>query len=191
MTEKGHAEKRVLFGASKPVSRVLSFKTAIYLDVPLPTRSSHLPSTTGPAMRAPAVLLRIEFTAMDCSQPSGGILPPPFHPYPASADSLSVASPQAAKLRQAAAPSPKGNAGRYLSVALFLGSPPAGVTRYPCPVEPGLSSEQAFQPRPAAAQLACCFILSYWNHNVKPVFIEIFCQMRYNVLATFRNDFGR
>ena len=69
------------FGASKPVSRVLSFKTAIYLDVPLPTRSSHLPSTAGPAMRAPTVLLRIEFTAMGCSQPSGGLLPPPFHPY--------------------------------------------------------------------------------------------------------------
>ena len=29
---------------------------------------------------------------------------------------------------------------RYISVALVLGSPPAGVTRYPCPVEPGLSS---------------------------------------------------
>ena len=29
---------------------------------------------------------------------------------------------------------------RYISVALVLGSPPAGVTRYPCPMEPGLSS---------------------------------------------------
>ena len=29
---------------------------------------------------------------------------------------------------------------RYISVALFLKSPSAGVTRYPCPVEPGLSS---------------------------------------------------
>ena len=37
------------FGASKPVSRVLSFKTAIYLDAPLPVRSSHLLGTTGPA----------------------------------------------------------------------------------------------------------------------------------------------
>ena len=34
---------------------------------------------------------------------------------------------------------------RYLSVALFLGSPPAGVTRYPCPMEPGLSSRRAFR----------------------------------------------
>ena len=29
------------FGTSKPVSRVLSFKTAIYLDAQLPVRSSH------------------------------------------------------------------------------------------------------------------------------------------------------
>ena len=36
------------FGASRPVSRVLSFKTAIYLDAPLPTRSSRLPGTVGP-----------------------------------------------------------------------------------------------------------------------------------------------
>ena len=34
---------------SKPVSRVLSFKTAIYLDAPLLTRSSRLPGTAGPA----------------------------------------------------------------------------------------------------------------------------------------------
>ena len=37
---------------------------------------------------------------------------------------------------------------RYISVALFLGSPPAGVTRYPCPVEPGLSSQTGLSPRP-------------------------------------------
>ena len=34
---------------------------------------------------------------------------------------------------------------RDISVALVLGSPPAGITRYPCPVEPGLSSPAAFQ----------------------------------------------
>ena len=34
---------------------------------------------------------------------------------------------------------------RYISVALFLKSPSAGVTRYPCPVEPGLSSCTAFR----------------------------------------------
>ncbi len=35
-------------GASEPVSRVLSFKTAIYLDAPSPARSSRLPGTVGP-----------------------------------------------------------------------------------------------------------------------------------------------
>ena len=38
-----------VFWCSKPVSRVLSFKTAIYLDAPLLTRSSRLPGTAGPA----------------------------------------------------------------------------------------------------------------------------------------------
>lgn len=37
------------FGASKPVSRVLSFKTAIYLGASLPVRSSRLLNTAGPA----------------------------------------------------------------------------------------------------------------------------------------------
>ena len=37
---------------------------------------------------------------------------------------------------------------RYISVALFLGSPPAGVTRYPRPAEPGLSSRVGLSPRP-------------------------------------------
>ena len=70
------ANKRCPFiYASKPVSRVLSFKTAIYLDVPLPVRSSRLLRTTGPVMCSPTALLRIEFTAMDASTPSGELLP--------------------------------------------------------------------------------------------------------------------
>ena len=63
------------FFTSKPVSRVLSFKTAIYLDALLPIRSSRLPGTVGPTMCPSTALLRIEFTAMDCSQPSGELLP--------------------------------------------------------------------------------------------------------------------
>ena len=34
---------------------------------------------------------------------------------------------------------------RFISVALFLRSLWAGVTRYPCPVEPGLSSSAGFR----------------------------------------------
>ena len=101
-------------GTSKPVSRVLSFKTAIYLDAQLPVRSSRLLNTAGPACCVPTALLRIEFTASRCSHVMGELLP-----------RLSTLTVQVR---------------RYISVALFLKSPSAGVTRYPCPVEPGLSS---------------------------------------------------
>ena len=63
------------FGASRPVSRVLSFKTAIYLDAPLPVRSSRLPGTVGPTICPSTALLRIEFTATGASTPSGELLP--------------------------------------------------------------------------------------------------------------------
>ena len=73
-TRRGYAPRRFLY-ASRPVSRVLSFKTAIYLDALLPTRSSHLPGTAGPAVCPSTVLLRIEFTSMGSLQPSGELLP--------------------------------------------------------------------------------------------------------------------
>ena len=50
--------------------------------------------------------------------------------------------------------------GRYISVALFLKSPSAGVTRYPCPVEPGLSSRPAFRPGRATVCLTRLSILA-------------------------------
>ena len=65
----------LFYGASEPVSRVLSFKTAIYLDVPLPIRSSRLLNTTGPVCCVPTALLRIEFTASRCSHVTGELLP--------------------------------------------------------------------------------------------------------------------
>ena len=43
---------------------------------------------------------------------------------------------------------------RYLSVALSLGSPPAAVSRYSCPVELGLSSDTRFRLVPATVQSA-------------------------------------
>ena len=48
---------------------------------------------------------------------------------------------------------------RYISVALVLRLPSAGVTRYPCPVEPGLSSPAAFRPAAAAVQPGCLHIV--------------------------------
>ncbi len=121
--------------ASKPVSRVL-FSTAIYLGAPLPARSSHLPGETGPVMFPSTVLLRIEFTAPDTSEPAGELLP-----------HLSTLT------------RPEKRNGRDLSVALVLKSPSAGVTRYSCPVEPGLSSQTAFRRICAAVRLACTYIL--------------------------------
>ena len=62
------------YAASKTVSRVL-YLTAIYLGAPLPARSSHLLRTAGQASCPPAVLLRIEFTAVRGLPSPGELLP--------------------------------------------------------------------------------------------------------------------
>ena len=69
--------------------------------------------------------------------------------------SISLAPPQAAGLGHSVAPPPPTKHSfcgapflglrRFISVALFLRSLWAGVTRYPCPAEPGLSSCAAFR----------------------------------------------
>ena len=112
-----------VFGASGPVSRVLSFKTAIYLDALLPTRSSRLPGTAGPAC------MSLHGVAPDRVYSDGRLARRRVSSY-------LTFPPSPARGRQS------------ISVALFLGSPPAGVTRYPCPVEPGLSSQTGLSPRP-------------------------------------------
>ena len=50
---------------------------------------------------------------------------------------------------------------RYISVALVRGSPLAGVTRYPCPMEPGLSSRTSFRNVPAVVRPT--------QHNILPI----------------------
>ena len=115
--------------ASKTVSRVL-YSTVIYLDVLLPARSSHLWEAAGPAccfhhgVAPDRVYSDGRFRAVGCA------LTAPFHPYRTGRPTR-----------------------RYISVALFLKSPSAGVTRYPCPVEPGLSSWTAFRPAHATVCL--------------------------------------
>src|SRR5699024_10479361 len=52
---------------------------------------------------------------------------------------------------------------RYISVALVRGSPLAGVTRYPCPVEPGLSSRTGFRLMPAAVRPARALFYTIQN----------------------------
>ena len=81
---------------------------------------------TGRPIAPIPVLLRIEFTAPHCLQPASELLP---H-FSTLTRSL----------------------GRFVSVALVRGSPLAGVTRYPCPAEPGLSSRTAFRLVPAAVR---------------------------------------
>ena len=145
-----------LFCCSKPVSRVLSFKTAIYLDAPLLTRSSRLPGTAGPAcMSLHGVAPDRVYSDGRFHTPSGELLPrlstltaPPKR----SSTVASGADPLCA------APSKEG-VRRYISVALVLGSPPAGVTRYPCPAEPGLSSQASLSPRPRGCPAYCPIIL--------------------------------
>ena len=120
--------KRPFLHMSRPVSRVLS-RTTIYLGPLLPMGSSHLPGTAGPACCPSTVLLRIEFTSPNCLQPARALLP-----------HVSTLAPAARE--------------RYLSVALVRGSPLAGVTRYPCPMEPGLSSSTGFRPVSAVVRPA-------------------------------------
>ena len=104
-----------------------SVLTAIYLALRLPAGSSRLLGTAGSACCPSTALLRDRVYSVKPMLPwAGCALTAPFHHH-----------------RQ----------GRlYLSVALVLRSPSAGVTRYPCPVEPGLSSSAAFRPASAAVR---------------------------------------
>ena len=105
-----------------------SVLTAIYLAPQLLTGSSRLLGTVGQTHCPSTALLRDRVYIVKPMSPwAGCALTAPFHPC--SAD-----------------------AGRYLSVALVLRFPSAGVTRYPCPVEPGLSSSGAFRPPSAAVR---------------------------------------
>ena len=150
---------RSVVSASKPVSRVLSFKTAIYLDAPLPVRSSRLPGTAGPAY------VSLHGVAPDRVYSDGRLarhrvssylaFPPlplrhklpitRFTPRGKARSFRCASSPHESKCFRGGPI--RGEPRRYISVALFLGSPPAGVTRYPCPMEPGLSSPAGLSPR--------------------------------------------
>ena len=120
-----------------------SVLTAIYLALRLLAGSSRLLGTVGQTMRSSTALLRDRVYSVKPMLPwAGWALTPPFQPYP-------------------------GKPGRYISVALVLRSPSAGVTRYPCPVKPGLSSPAAFQPAAAAVRSGCLVIVLYDGRKVK------------------------
>ena len=110
--------------ACKPGSVLI----VIYLRVPSPVRSSHLGSSRAGLCSHTGVAPDRVYSDGRFHTPSGELLP----------RLSTLTAPQAAR--------------RYISVALFLKSPSAGVTRYPCPVEPGLSSWTGFRPVPATIQ---------------------------------------
>ncbi len=113
---------------TRPISRVLSW-TVIYLGLALPSRLTPPPrNAQGYASCSSTVLLRIGFTGPRGLPRAGELLP-----------RLSILT---------------GKSRRYLSVALSLGSPPAAVSRYPCPEELGLSSDGCFRAPPATVQPA-------------------------------------
>ena len=126
----------------------------INLGAPLPIRSSHLLRTAGLACCSPTVLLRIEFTARTCLHAVGELLP-----------RLSILTLQM-----------RAFAGRYISVALVRGSPLAGVTRYPYPVEPGLSSRTGFRLVPATIQRTCELYFTQFRPRSQPINVVILCE---------------
>ena len=111
-----------------------SVLTAIYLGPKLLLGSSRLLGAVGQTICSSTALLRDRvYIVKPVSLQAGWALTPPFHPYHPS-------------------PTLSERPWRYISVALVLGSPPAGVTRYPCPVKPGLSSSAAFRHASAAVR---------------------------------------
>ena len=134
-----------MFGTSKPVSRVLSFKTAIYLDARLPVRSSRLLNTAGPACCVPTALLRIEFTASRCSHVTGELLP--------RLSTLTVRKYGGISLLHFSWGRPR----RVLPVILALRSP-------------DFPHRRAFRPAHAAVQLTCSVIIEEKDNGVKCFF---------------------
>ena len=77
------------FGMSRPVSRVLSLKTTIYLGPPLPAGSSHLLGTAGPACASPYHGVAPDRVySVHVSPRDGWALTPPFHHHRAPRGSL-------------------------------------------------------------------------------------------------------
>ena len=143
-----------------------SVLTAIYLAPGLLLGSSRLLGTIGPITCPSTALLRDRVYIVKPMLPwAGCALTAPFHPCHRRLPQINAPFPASGKARTICAissfpsnPLALGfdgspfRAWRYLSVALVLGSPPAGVTRYPCPVEPGLSSSSAFRRESAAVR---------------------------------------
>ena len=130
-----------------------SVLTAIYLVPQLLKGSSHLHGTTG------SVCVSLHGVASDrvyivkpMSPWAGCALTAPFHP-------CCLCERQ-----------------RYISVALVLGSPPAGVTRYPYPAKPGLSSPGTFRFPAATVQPGCKLYFTPKHSNCQILLQILFIQ---------------
>ena len=170
----------VLFVATR-VCKPGSVLTAIYLALQLPAGSSRLLETVGQTICFSTALLRDRVYIVKPMLPwAGWALTPPFHPYIVNSRIQTFPLLRAAKVTLYAEfpppiePACAGlqwgpfrGAMRYISVALVLRSPSAGVTRYPCPVEPGLSSSAAFRPASAAVRPGRGNIVLQGRPNVK------------------------
>jgi len=139
-----HQTVRCFYVATQ-VCKPGSVLTAIYLVLRSLAGSSRLLGTVGQTICPSTALLRIEFTAPRCSHGAGGLLHRLF----------TLATACGSRLL------------RYLSVALVLRSPSAGVTCYPCPVEPGLSSPACFRTAAAAVRPGRPHIVLYRSLLVK------------------------
>lgn len=141
--EKKGAPGRVLgapgFGVSKPVSRVLSFKTAIYLDALLPTRSSRLLNTAGPACVCSHGVAPDRVYSDGRFHAVGRALTSAFPPLPAR---VRLTRPFAGGI--SLLPFSWGRPRRVLPVILALWSP-------------DFPHATAFRPARAAVQLTCDF----------------------------------
>ena len=141
------ASQRCFFVATQ-VCKPGSVLTAIYLVLGLLIGSSRLLEAVGQTCCFSTALLRDRVYSVralkapnPCHHGPGGLLP---HLFTLTGESR-----------------------LHISVALVLRSPSAGVTRYPCPVEPGLSSSAAFRLASAAVRPGRGNIVLQQMPNVK------------------------
>ena len=115
---------------SNPVSRVLSFKTVIYLRR-ISLYGSSRPSDYRSDKPILSALLRMGFTWHKALPQCRWALTPPFHPYPQS--------------------------GRFISVALSLESPPPGFLRHPVLRSSDFPHQYIVLPRPFRLLNKLCY----------------------------------
>jgi len=169
------------YHAATRVCKPGSVLTAIYLDPGSLLGSSRLLEAVGPTyVLLHGVAPDRVYSVKPMFPWAGWALTPPFHPYHRQFAHIIVHFAASSKAHTicgiSSFPSNPLSLGfdgspvlgwRYISVALVLRSPSAGVTRYPCPVEPGLSSRGAFRHSRAAVRPGRGNIVQQTRRKVK------------------------